>query len=294
MSRLTHQRGLAVINALVIVFATSAIAAALISRQVQNSEQSIIENDVTQATWLLRGALDWSRQLLLDDNRHSAITTRNGLWAQRLDRMPIEDERTTAYFSGFLTDEQAKFNLLRLQREGETKPEEIAKLEKLLQSIQLPKTLATTLAQQLAQAYQGAQHPATQINARLPSELIAAQMLDAAQRERLDRYTTLLPPTVLLNINMASPEVLHSYIDGLSLAEASRLTTQRDQGRWFNQVSDLTLQLPSNLNIPARTLTVKSHWFSAQGVLDISGTQQSLQALVERKGSQVMTRWIRY
>lgn len=294
MSRLIHQRGLAVINALVIVFATSAIAAALISRQVQNSEQSIIENDVTQATWLLRGALDWSRQLLLDDNRHSAITTRNGLWAQRLERMPIEDERTTAYFSGFLTDEQAKFNLLRLQREGETKPEEIARLEKLLQSIQLPKTLATTLAQQLAQAYQGVQHPATQVNARLPSELIAAQLLDAAQRERLDRYTTLLPPTTLLNINMASPEVLHSYIDGLSLADASRLTTQRDQGRWFNQVSDLTLQLPSNLNIPARTLTVKSHWFSAQGVLDISSTQQSLQALVERKGSQVMTRWIRY
>lgn len=294
MSRFIRQRGLAVINALVIVFATSAIAAALISRQVQNSEQSIIENDVTQATWLLRGALDWSRQLLLDDNRHSAITTRNGLWAQRLERMPIEDERTTAYFSGFLTDEQAKFNLLRLQREGETKPEEIARLEKLLQSIQLPKTLATTLAQQLTQAYQGVQHPATHVNARLPSELIAAQMLDAAQRERLDRYTTLLPPTTLLNINMASPEVLHSYIDGLSLADASRLTTQRDQGRWFNQVSDLTLQLPSNLNIPARTLTVKSHWFSAQGVLDISGTQQSLQALVERKGSQVMTRWIRY
>ena len=294
MSRLTRQRGLAVINALVIVFATSAIAAALINRQIQNSEQSIIENDVTQATWLLRGALDWSRQLLLDDNRHSAITTRNGLWAQRLDRMPIEDERTTAYFSGFLTDEQAKFNLLRLQREGETRPEEITRLEKLLHSIQLPNTLALMLAQQLAQAYQGIRHPATHVNARLPSELIAAQTLHAGQRERLDRYTTLLPPTTLLNINMASPEVLHSYIDGLSLADASRITTQRDKGHWFNQVSDLTLQLPSQLNIPARTLSVKGHWFSAQGLLDISGTQQSLHALLERKGSQVMTRWIRY
>lgn len=294
MIHVTRQRGLAVINALVIVFATSAIAAALISRQAQNSEQSIIENDVTQATWLLRGAMDWSRQLLLDDNRHSAITTRNGLWAQRLDRMPIEDERTTAYFSGFLTDEQAKFNLLRLQREGETKAEEITRLEKLLVSIQLPKTLATSLAQQLAQAYQGMQHPATQVNARRPSELVGAQTLDAAQRERLDRYTTLLPPTTLLNINMASPEVLHSYIDGLSLADASRLTTQRDQGRWFNQVSDLTLQLPATVDTPARTLGVKSHWFSAQGLITISGTQQSLQALLERKGSQVMTRWIQY
>lgn len=294
MSRFTLQQGLAVINALVIVFATSAIAAALISKQTQSSEQSIIENDVTQATWLLRGAMDWTRQLLQQDNRHSAITTQNGLWAQRIDRMPIEDERTTAYFSGFLSDEQAKFNLLRLQRNGETRPEEITRLEKLLHSVQLPKSLATALAQQLAQAYQSSQHPATQVGARLPSELIAAQSLSPAQRARLDDYTTLLPPATLLNINMASPQVLHSYIDGLSLADAVRLTTQRDQGRWFNQASDLSLQLPSGLSIPARTLGVKSHWFSAQGLLEISGTQQSLHALLERKGSQAFTRWIRY
>ncbi|MGG4606175.1 type II secretion system minor pseudopilin GspK [Paenalcaligenes sp. Me131] len=294
MNRFTLQQGLAVINALVIVFATSAIAAALISKQTEYSEQSIIENDVTQATWLLRGAMDWTRQLLLQDSRHSALTTKHGLWAQRIDRMPIEDERSTAYFSGFLSDEQAKFNLLRLQRQGETRPEEITRLEKLLHSVQLPKTLATALAQQIAQAYQSTQHPATQVGGRLPSELIAAQSLSPAQRARLDDYTTLLPPDTLLNINMASPQVLHSYIDDLSLADAVRLTTQRDQGRWFNQASDLSLQLPPGVSIPARTLGVKSQWFSAQGLLEISGTQQSLQALVERKGSQAFIRWIRY
>lgn len=293
MSRRPYsQHGLAVINALVIVLATSIIATALIERQTRLSTELITEHDATQAYWLLSGALDWTTQLLAEDARGSAITVRNGLWAQVIERLPISDERSTAYFSGYLQDEQAKYNLLRLQRQGQVNPAAVTQLQGLLQAIQLPPKLASEIALQVAAMQASSDKKASQAGARLPSELTAARSLDPTQQAMLNQYTTLLPEQTGLNINTASAYVLSAYIEELSLADALRIVAARDQGLWFRQVSDLNALLPTGMQATTPRLQVKSQWFSAHGKLELNQTQRRFQALLERGANKTHIRWI--
>lgn len=286
------QRGLAVINALVIVLASSIIATALIERQTRLSNELITEHDATQAYWLLSGALNWTTQLLAEDARGTTITVHNGLWAQAIERLPIRDERSTAYFSGYLQDEQAKYNLLRLQQDGQRNPTAVAQLQELLHAIQLPAKLADDLALQITAMQTNGTKQATQPGARLPSELIAAQSLSPTQRTQLNQYTTLLPENTALNVNTASAYVLSAYIDGLTLADALRIVAARDQGLWFRQLSDFTALLPTDAHLGKTRLQVKSQWFSAHGKLELKKTQRQFQALLERGSHNTYIRWI--
>ena len=69
------QQGLAVINALVIVIATSLIAVSLLEKQSQQTERLIAEHERSQAVWLLQGGLDWVQLLLRIDARHTLSQT---------------------------------------------------------------------------------------------------------------------------------------------------------------------------------------------------------------------------
>src|SRR5690606_22195606 len=66
-----RQRGMAVIAALLVVVAASALATSVIERQGLMANILITERDRAQAAWLLRGGLDWSRVVLLMEARNS-------------------------------------------------------------------------------------------------------------------------------------------------------------------------------------------------------------------------------
>ncbi len=64
-----HQRGMAIISALLIVTVVAVIAAGLIARQGAYIRGLESEQLRIRASWMLRGGLEWSRQLLLEDSR---------------------------------------------------------------------------------------------------------------------------------------------------------------------------------------------------------------------------------
>src|SRR3546814_11125723 len=59
-----RQRGMAVIAALLVVVAASALTTSIIERQGLLTGILISEGDRSQAIWTLRGGLDWSRVVL--------------------------------------------------------------------------------------------------------------------------------------------------------------------------------------------------------------------------------------
>src|SRR5690606_32438199 len=116
----SRQQGMAVIAALVVVAAAAVATAAIVQRQSVLADTLSGERDRVQAKWLLRGALDWARVILLNDARRNAVTLKDAIWAQPivgLEIRPPGDPRT-AYFSGQIEDEQSKYNILRLAVDG--------------------------------------------------------------------------------------------------------------------------------------------------------------------------------
>lgn len=288
------QQGLAVINALVIVIATSLIAVSLLEKQGQQTERLIAEQERSQAVWLLQGGLDWVQLLLRLDARHTPITTRHGLLAQRIQNMPIEtvDGTDSALFSGHIEDEQGKFNLLRLVKGEQVQRQQIAQLEELLTWINLPQSLAQSLAEQLAGAYQSsADDMPQQIAGRRPTELIAVAQLNIEQKERLNSYCTLLPPHSKLNVNTAPAEVLAATIHGLSLSEALTLVKERDQGNWFMSASQFLHRLSNADNDTLKKIDIKSHWFLVHGEIQRGVTHVQQQALLHRQPNQTTVLW---
>lgn len=288
------QQGLAVINALVIVIATSLIAVSLLEKQSQQTERLIAEHERSQAVWLLQGGLDWVQLLLRIDARHTPITNRSGLLAQRIQNMPIEtvDGTDSALFSGRIEDEQAKFNLLRLVDGEQTQAKQIAQLEELLTWIDLPRSLAQSLAEQLSGSYQSSLNKAPQqIAGRRPTELIATAQLNVTQQERLNNYCTLLPPHSKLNINTAPAEVLAATIQGLSLTEAVSLVKERDQGNWFMSTSQFLHHLSDADNDTLKKVDIKSSWFLVHGEIQRGVTHVRQQALLHRQPNQTTVVW---
>lgn len=61
---------------------------------------------------MLRGGLEWSRQLLLEDSRRDPLTRLDQRWAQPMRGLRLSSAELP--FNGQLEDEQGKFNLRNL------------------------------------------------------------------------------------------------------------------------------------------------------------------------------------
>lgn len=291
-----HQRGMAVIAAMLVVIAASALATALIEGQGRLVRILSTERHLAQAHWLLRGGLDWSRVILHLDARENATTRLDGLWTQTLADLPVgpADHPRAALFSGKIEDAQGKFNLRDLATDGQANPAAVAALEKLLQWLGQDTRLASALAQRVADSQLGRGRAPVAMGLRSLDDLQAVEGLGLPGVEALRPYAVYLPETVPLNANTASAEVLGAMMEGLGLAGARDLVAQRDRGLWFVNRGDLVNRLPE-LREGLRRLDVRSDWFSVAGEISVGDTIVGLRALLQRdRQGRASVRWVSY
>ncbi len=124
-----RQRGMAIISALLIVTVVAVIAAGLIARQSAFIRALESEQLRIQAGWMLRGGLEWSRQLLLEDSRRDPLTRLDQRWAQPMRGLRLSSAELP--FNGQLEDEQGKFNLRNLLVDQRPDLQERANFERL-------------------------------------------------------------------------------------------------------------------------------------------------------------------
>lgn len=124
-----HQRGMAIISALLIVTVVAVIAAGLIARQGAYIRGLESEQLRIRASWMLRGGLEWSRQLLLEDSRRDPLTRLDQRWARPMRDLRLSDAELL--FNGRMEDEQGKFNLRNLLVDQRPDAQEQANFERL-------------------------------------------------------------------------------------------------------------------------------------------------------------------
>ncbi|WP_313054857.1 type II secretion system minor pseudopilin GspK [Pseudomonas lopnurensis] len=303
---------MAVISALLIVTVVAVIAAQIVSRQALFTRTVQAEQSRVQGGWLLRGALELSRQTLWQARLEDPLTRLDQPWAQSV-RVAAANARGDT-FEYWIEDEQGKFNLRNLVREGRVDMEEVASFERLCQALGLNVALARRIGQRVIESYTLLPEPADDQPAvtagfsstRLTSPSAAREILrptrpklrvlddlrnlkgiDAAALERLRPYVTILPANTWINGNTARAEVLAAHVPGLSLQQAQSLLAERDQGRWFINRGDFV----NRLRMPDREMTririgITSNWFLVHGRARSGERLVSLHALLQRNEEQ--------
>lgn len=296
----TSQAGMAIISALLVVAAVAMLSTQLLQQQTTLIRSLEAEQSRVQAHALLEGGLDWARLILRQDARRQSVTRLGELWSTPLaeTRIEVPGLGREAYFSGYVEDEQGKFNLGNLAEKGHVNPSAIAILQRLCQLLQFPTELAPALAQRIAAGQRieaVTDEPQTQTGPAAPpihmlEDLLGTAMLDQATLNALRPYVTLLPDTTGINVNTATAEVIAAAVGAEHFGAIRSLIERRNRGSWFNSSADFLNQLPGvELSLADGRLTTASAWFKINGQVRLDPLTISMQALVSRPGTQLPT-----
>jgi general secretion pathway protein K len=193
-----RQRGAAIISALLVVTLSAILVAGVLWRQEIQIRRIQNQRLLSQAQWVARGAVDWTRLILRSEaDTAPTVTYLGGIWAVPIAKTRLSDflgksgqgdaaEGAQTYISGSIEDAQAKFNLRNLVSVPAPGALQLNKLQmasfaRLLALLGLDGGLAKATAVQLrASLMQSATRFQMPIGARLGS---AGQAAQAGQAE---------------------------------------------------------------------------------------------------------------
>ncbi|MFA6310305.1 MAG: type II secretion system minor pseudopilin GspK [Sterolibacterium sp.] len=252
-SRLAAQAGAALIMALLVVALATALASTMIWRQDMWLRQVETRRDLAQARLLATAGIDWARAVLAEDARTSSTDHLGEPWATKVPAMPAEGGE----IGGALADEQARWNLNNLVRNGQAQADSLAILGRLLNQLQLPQSLALTLADWLdgdSEAtsdgaedayYLGQTPPYRSANRELDDleNLLRVRGYNDVVIEKLRPYVSVLPGYNPVNLNTTSAIVLAAVLPDLSISDAQQIIAERDRIP-FRDIADFRNRLP--------------------------------------------------
>lgn len=306
-----HQRGAALIMAMLIVTLVATLAAGMVWQQWRAIEVEGAERARTQSSWLLSGALDWARLILREDARDGGPDGLTEPWATGLAEIRLStflaadqnnnadansDNSLDAFLSGQITDAQSRYNLRNLVEDDEqAAKQEVAILARLCDVLGLPGALAQRIAEAMrgAVAAEDQLDDAEAVSATAPLRPVRVEQLtwmglDAVTVERLSPFVIILPQRTKVNVNTAPVEVLMAVVDGLDRASAQRLLQQRlTLRKGFQNLAEAKAFLPDSLKLDERMLGINSAYFEVTGQLRYEDTIVRERSLVQRRGQDV-------
>lgn len=289
-----RQGGVAVVLAMAVVALAAVAATAIMVAQSAWARQSKLELDHKQAQLLVLAGVDWARAVLGEDSRTSSIDHLEEPWALRLAPLPVDNGR----LEGFIEDQQGRFNLNNLVKDGKVNPDQLARLRRLLSQLDLPVGLADKLAdwldaddESLPQGAEDGYYLALQpayLSANRPlldlAELARVAGFDAGTRERLRPFVTVLPGFTAINVNTAPAEVLAVAIAGLDIDGARALVAKRERA-YFRDSADFQSRLPVGVTVANEGIAVSSDYFVASVRVVIGEAEAHGEALLTRHGN---------
>lgn len=304
-----RQRGAAILLAMLIVALVAALSTGAVWQQWRNIAVQSAEYQRLQSGWILQGTSDWARLLLREDAREGATDHLGEPWAVPLAEARLssflaagngtQDTSTDlpeAFLSGRMQDLQSRLNVTSLMDGAALHPATVKAFTRLWSALDLPPVELRMLTTQLPLALQdpNAKTPASATpQSLLPRTLeqLAWLGLSSATIERLAPYVTVLPERTAVNLNTASPLVLHAAIDKLALADAQRLANQRAQAP-FKTLADAAQTLgPGDWALNDSQHSVNSRYFEVLGQMRMQPLRVVEKSLVQRDGLNVRVLW---
>ncbi|MCC2645331.1 MAG: hypothetical protein K0R94_1109 [Burkholderiales bacterium] len=196
--------GAALIAVMVIVFLVMTIISNITIRNFRIISRLTNQNIQQQATAMLSVGTNFGRAGLGTSAATSKIDTINDIWAQPLPKTKIIGD---FFVSGYITDEQSKFNINDLVVNGNLNAPVIAQFTQLLSYLKLPTSLATSIALYMASpanqsdimsSYSSGDSPSRPAGRPLVdlSELLLVQGMQNNWLFKLQEYITVIPKKV--------------------------------------------------------------------------------------------------
>jgi general secretion pathway protein K len=289
-----HQRGAAVVMAMLTVALAAGLAAAALASVDAALESSRGRHDQAQARLLARAAIDWARAVLADDALRGAADHPLEPWAIRVPPMPVPgaDDLPLGELGGEIDELSGRFNLNNLAPGGRPDRAAATAFETLLGFVAVPPAQAALLAATLQDAVDSDRlaadgklaEPAGLPDAPLlqVEELGRLPGFDAALLQRLRPIVAALPAPSRINVNTAPAEVLAACLPGLGLDRARALVARR-RAAWARDLADLAVLLPDDVAPPdPQRLAVRSTHFLVTARARHGVAMVRLEALLER------------
>ena len=287
-----HQRGAALLTAMIIVTLVTTLASAMVWQQWRAVQVEAAERARTQSAWILAGALDFAQMILREDMKGSRtpVTALTEPWATPLAESRLStflaadktnaDDGPEAFLSGYITDAQARYNLRNLVSAGKTVPAEIEAFERLCQSLGIETGIASLIASALLDATATVAVPSAKLEPKTVAQL-AWLGIDPSTVQTLQGYVVLLPIATKVNVNTASKEVLMAAMKGLDPSSAERLLQVR-QRTPFSTIASVEREVPSLAQFGSAGIVVDSSFFEITGRLRLADHVLTERSLVQR------------
>ncbi|MCB2016242.1 MAG: type II secretion system minor pseudopilin GspK [Hydrogenophaga sp.] len=313
-----RQRGAALLLAMLTVALVATISAAAMWQQWRSAEVEAAERQRLQASWILIGALDWSRLLLREDarnNQNSGAGDHLGEpWATPLeearlssflaaDRNHVEDDLLPAFLSGSIVDLQSRLNFRNLVKvtgagakaKAEISASDAATFTRLFELLNLPQEeLSAATARLLASTEQALDDPKPSDSPLLPQRYEQLRWLGLSESTllALEPHVTVLPERTPLNLNTASAEAMSAAIPGLDQAIAQQVVALRLITPFRDLATAISL-IPgaSNQTVTPLAHDVRSRFFEVRARLRLDDTLIEEHSLVQRNGLATQVRW---
>ena len=329
LTRRARSKGAALLLAMLTVTLVATLAASALWQQWRGIEVESAERSRLQASWVLVGALDWARLILLEDARAGAVDHLGEPWAipleeARLSTFLAADKTTTvdkedslpqAFLSGIITDQQARMNVFNLVDSGKLSEPSMRAFGKLFEVLGLAPAELNALANNLRIA-SGVTASSANVNGATVNDPKAGSGINVANddfaqqapllAQRVDQlvwlglsrqslellrpHITLLPVRTPVNINTASATVLYASIPALDMAQAQRLVSAR-QINPFTTLVDTAKVLGQALKLESSEQSVNTRFFEVQGRFRLDQAVTQERSTVQRDGLVVKVLW---
>lgn len=302
-----QQSGAALLVAMLTVTLVAGFAATALWQQWQALEIETAERSRMQASWVLTGAADWARLILVDDARTGGPDHLSEPWATvfqetRLSSLLAGEKNTNATsadaldgaLSGRIQDMQARLNVINLIEGDKISQPDLQAFTRLFTLLELPQSELLLLAENLSASSTLTATPAVAASLRLnPQHLreLARLGLSQATMARLAPYVSVLPVRSVVNLNTASVEVIYASVPGLEMAQAQSLVDERS-GSPFRSLEDARrLAGAAAERITEARHSVGTRFFEVQGRLRLDQLVVEERSLMQREGVDVKTLW---
>jgi general secretion pathway protein K len=302
-----HQRGAAILMAMLTVTLVASLAAAALWQQWRSVEVEAAQRARIQSSWILVGALDWARLILREDKRSRGPDHLAEPWA-----VPLEEARLATFFatdsnaaeqaddvqqsfiSGQITDMQSRLNVINLIADGKPSKNDVRQFAKLFDLLGLPDAELGSLVENLRFAMDTSADNRSGSQAPLVPQRVEQLVwmgLSAQSVAAITPFVAILPKRTLINLNTAPTEVIYASIDTLDLAGARQFVTARATSQ-LRTVGDAKKFLGSrDEEVSDDKFGVTSDFFEVRGRLRLDQTMVLERSLVQRNELDVKTLW---
>jgi general secretion pathway protein K len=286
-----RRRGVALITAMLIAALAGIVAGNLVWDNALDVRRSMVLLNRDQAVQVALGAESWIMDILRQDLQDGQTDHLGEIWASELPGLPIEGGDVF----GAVVDLQGRFNINNLIDEnGKVHEASLEQFRRLLVALALDPRFAGIAADWLdadqdASFPDGAEDPI--YTSLIPpyktpnqtitsvSELAALEGMDKQTFKLLEPHITALPGRTTINVNTATPAVLQSLDEQISLSDVERLVSERESAGFGDfKTAFSSLVTPDVLN----TLGESSNYFQLRVIVRIDTVRITLYSTFQR------------